>query len=78
MDALRFLDKTQQKFDVVFVDPPYREGFYDAAIAKLPRVLNKNGLAIIEAPLEYTLPKNIEILKHKTYGTTQIFILKFS
>ena len=75
-DALKFLDKTEQKFDIVFIDPPYFEDFYDKIIEKISKILNKNGLFIIETPIEYILPTGFEILKHKTYGTTQIFIIK--
>lgn len=75
-DALRFLDKTEQKFDIVFVDPPYKEGFYDAVIEKTQRILNENGLFIIETPLEYELSEGFDVLKHKIYGTTQIFIIR--
>lgn len=77
IDALKFLEKTEQKFDIIFIDPPYHEGFYDSVIVKAKRILNKNGLLIIEAPLEYKLPEGFDILKHKIYGTTQIFIIKF-
>ena len=75
-DALKFLDKTEQKFGIVFIDPPYFEDFYDKIIEKIPQILNKKGLFIIETPLEYILPADFEVLKHKIYGTTQIFIIK--
>ncbi len=75
-DALRFLDKTEQKFDIIFADPPYYEGFYDKILEKTQKVLIENGVLIIEAPIEYELPKDFTPIKHKTYGTTQIFIIR--
>lgn len=75
-DALKFLQKTEQKFDMIFVDPPYREGFYDDILKSAPKVLSQNGFLIVEAPLEYAVSEGFEIVKHKIYGTTQIFILQ--
>lgn len=75
-DALRFLDKTEQKFDVIFADPPYYEGFYDEIITKTRGALKENGILIIEAPIEYELPQDLDVLKHKSYGSTQIFIIR--
>lgn len=73
-DALKFLDKTEQKFDIIFIDPPYQAGLYDEILIKAPKNLIAEGLLIIEAPLEYTLSGTMNILKHKVYGGTQIFI----
>lgn len=78
MDALRFLDNTEQKFDIIFIDPPYREGFYEKTLEKLPNVLKEDGFLVVEAPLEYQVPQSLLILKHKVYGSTQVFVLKLS
>lgn len=77
-DALKFLDKTEQKFNIIFIDPPYKAGLYDAVLKKSQKVLNPKGILIVEAPLEYNLPNNLNILKHKTYGNTQIFICDYT
>lgn len=79
MDSLKFLDKTSEKFDIIFLDPPYMAGLYDSVIEKirLKNLLNENGILIIEAPLEYKIPENFVLLKEKTYGTTKIYFAKF-
>ena len=79
MDALKFLDKTQAKFDIIFVDPPYMAGFYDMVIEKIQQkqLLSENGILILETPLEYQLPQYITVVKEKKYGDTKIYFAKF-
>jgi 16S rRNA (guanine(966)-N(2))-methyltransferase RsmD len=78
MDALKFLDKTPQKFDVIFVDPPYKAGFYDDVISKVyaNKLLSDNGILILETPLEFELPNDISVIKEKVYGDTKIYFLR--
>jgi 16S rRNA (guanine(966)-N(2))-methyltransferase RsmD len=78
MDALKFLDKTQDLFDVIFVDPPYHEGLYDDVVAKVfqNNLLKPKGILIVEAPLEYTIPEGLSVIKEKLYGDTKIYFLK--
>jgi len=77
MDALKFLDRTKEKFDIIFVDPPYMSGIYDSVIETIQskNLLTENGILIIEAPLGYTLPNNISVTKEKTYGDTKIYFI---
>ena len=35
MDAMRYLERPATPFDVVFLDPPYRQGLIAAAMARL-------------------------------------------
>jgi 16S rRNA (guanine(966)-N(2))-methyltransferase RsmD len=77
MDALRFLDKTSEKFDIIFVDPPYMAGLYDSVIEKIctNELLSKKGVLILEAPLDYKLPQKIIPIKKKSYGNTKIYFI---
>lgn len=62
MDALAFLDKNQALFDVIFVDPPYHQGWLDKVLVQLPKHLNLHGVVYVEA--EYALADD---------GTWQVF-----
>ena len=48
-DALRYLDG-EEKFDLIFIDPPYGSGAYEQAMEKITKVdkLNTNGIIICE------------------------------
>ena len=48
-DALKFLETTQEQFDVVFLDPPYRQGWLDRLAPKLDRVLAPEARVYLEA-----------------------------
>jgi 16S rRNA (guanine966-N2)-methyltransferase len=52
-DALEFLRDPGARFDVVFLDPPYRLGLSGKALELLPRVLAPRGRVYVEdeAPL---------------------------
>lgn len=57
-DALRFLDRGQQ-FDLIFVDPPYDSGLYEAVLEKINSVdiLSDGGIIVCEARREKALPE---------------------
>ena len=48
IDALKYLDSRQQKFDIVFVDPPFDSGLMEAVLTKLPEYLLADGLVYAE------------------------------
>lgn len=47
-DSLAFLKGTGEKFDVVFVDPPYNKGLAQKALELLPAVMNPAGIIVLE------------------------------
>jgi len=71
-DALSFIKSNTQKYDVVFLDPPFRKGF----IEQTTQLLNENSLAdnamiYIEMESEENnqqLPLNFKLLKEKVAG----------
>ena len=65
-DALHFARSANQRFDVVFVDPPYRAGWIERMASFLPGLLRDAGLAYVEA--EYGID-NIEGLTRLKQGT---------
>ncbi len=51
-DALQYLASTSAKFDLVFVDPPYKAGWIGKLTPLLPGVLNESGALYVEAEHE--------------------------
>ena len=53
-DAVKFASSTPLRFDLVFLDPPYRQGWIEQISPLLPRLLHPEGLVYVEAeaPLE--------------------------
>ncbi len=48
-DALEFLARTAERFDVVFLDPPFRQNSVAAALAALPPRLAQGARVYVEA-----------------------------
>ena len=79
-DAVRFLENTNEHFDVIFADPPYakEELFHEVLrIVSSRRLLTEDGLLIVEKPVALKLDAEdrYEVLKDKTYGTTGLVFL---
>ena len=78
-DTLSFISSTNEKFDIVFFDPPYRTGLLQSALNKVTRIMNKGGMIICEHPVDEELPEQIEdfVLK-KNYKYGKIIITIYS
>jgi 16S rRNA (guanine(966)-N(2))-methyltransferase RsmD len=48
-DALNFLAATPQRYDVAFLDPPFRLGWLDRLTDLLPRALSPEAVVYVEA-----------------------------
>ena len=78
-DSIEFLKKTEEKFDLVFLDPPYKAGLYDEALKIISerQLLNKGALVVAECDITHELnATGFEILKDKTYGKVRLYVLK--
>lgn len=74
---LDFLNKLKQKFDIIFLDPPYGKGFIEKAIALIISydLIEKGGIIIGEYDEGDEMPYNIrdfEIIRTEKYGRTKI------
>lgn len=49
-DSIKLLPKLQKKFDVIYIDPPYKSGLYELClkIIKEHNILNQDGIIILE------------------------------
>lgn len=79
--AIRILGKKGQRFDYVFMDPPYEKGLVQPTLENIckEKILNDNGIVIIEHESQMTLPEkidNIAKLDTRKYGGTTITFYK--
>ena len=67
-DALSFLKLTKDKFDIVFLDPPYASSLVTDSMKLLSAVVAAGGCAICETPVDSALPESFGELKvHRSY-----------
>jgi 16S rRNA (guanine966-N2)-methyltransferase len=84
VDAISFLQHQQEKFDVVFADPPYASKNDIDWISKLlstPELLKaiaEEGLLILECEKAQLFPERPELEKiiDRTYGVTRVVIFR--
>lgn len=76
VDALSFLEKNQQLFDVIFLDPPYNQGWLDQVLPLLSAHLSKDGVVYAEA--EYAIKPNDtwQVLKQSKAGNVFYHLIK--
>ena len=72
-DALLFLEKVGQPYDIVFIDPPFRQNILQRALDLLEHNgwLAENAIVYVETEKELELdgiPKNWHLFREKTAG----------
>ena len=58
-EALGFLASTREKFDLVFLDPPYNKGILEKALETIAKIdiMTENGIIVCESAAESVLPE---------------------
>jgi len=72
-----FFKQINQKYEIIFLDPPYKEIkiFKLISILFLEKVLESNGIIILHRHKKSKdkFPSNFKILEEKTYGLSKIY-----
>ena len=57
-DYMDYLSRCRERFDIIFLDPPYAETYLENAIKKITEIdiLQSNGIMVAERPLGKELP----------------------
>ena len=70
------IKKIRQKFNIIFLDPPYKEKRLPNIIDDIfqEKILNKNGIIVIHRHKKENdkFSKNFKILDEKKYGISKI------
>ena len=74
-----FFSNLDKKFDVIFMDPPYRDKNLNLLLdaIKNKKILKENGILVIHRHKdeEDTIPHKINIVEEKKYGLSKIIFL---
>jgi len=80
LDAIRWLDQRGDRFDLIFLDPPYREDWVLASLSALQNhpLLSKKGLVVAEHDKRELISPSQAVWKlegSRRYGDTQVTLL---
>ena len=71
-DSLKITPAIQEKFDVIYIDPPYFSGIYEQSLKAIKDIAG--GIVILEHVNEVEL-SDYELIKQKKYGDKFITFL---
>ena len=80
--AVDLLFKKGQRFDLIFVDPPYNKGCVQKILAKLVKnpLLAENGWLVAEHSahddITGSVPEGYELFRNQQYGETVLSFIK--
>ena len=78
-DAASFLQRNHEKFDIAFLDPPYRHDTLQQILPLLAENMQENGIIVCEHEPECNLPQTIlhfDLQKQKKYGKIIISVYR--
>ena len=77
-NSLELLKNSNIKFDIIFLDPPYKLNLINDCLNKIYEynLLNKNGIIVCEYEKENIETDKFELFKDKKYGSKNIKIYK--
>ena len=75
----KIFETLDKKFDIVFMDPPYKDKNLNLLLENLEniKILNKNAIVVIHRHKneQDMIPKNFKVIEEKRYGLSKIIFL---
>lgn len=78
-DSLKLLPKLSEKFDVIYIDPPYYSGIYEDCLKKIQdnSLLKDGGVVILEHVTEVSWEEfGLKLIKQKKYADKLVTFLE--
>jgi len=77
-DAFAYLDAVSERFDVVFLDPPFRQNALSVVLQALPPCLAPDARVYLEAASRMPVPESWRELRCKRAGQVSYQLLQWS
>lgn len=79
-DALSYIQRPGERFDLVFLDPPYGENLLPQLLPAVARLVQDGGLIVCESDAEQQLPEAVErfyLERTRQYGRIRLWFYRF-
>ncbi len=79
-DALSYLDRPKDMFDLVFLDPPYAAGLLLSTLNKVTSWVNDGGILVCESDEGTVLPDKVDrftLDRVRRYGRIHVWIYRY-
>jgi 16S rRNA (guanine(966)-N(2))-methyltransferase RsmD len=83
VNALDSLSKSKDRFDIIFLDPPYNHGYESIALQKIDtlKLLSENGLIVVESSIDTQFNdkawSHLMISREKAYRTNKFTFIEY-
>lgn len=75
-DGLEFASRDAQKYDVIFLDPPFQSESLPKLLEILPQRLTENGVIYVESGAVVDVPPPWKVIKSGKAGQVHYFLLQ--
>lgn len=79
-DALSYLTRPGDRFDLVFLDPPYAANLIHPVLEKVAPLVNDGGIIVCETSAETEMPENVDrfaLAKVYRYGQIRVWLYRY-
>lgn len=77
-DFQSYLRGCRERFDIAFLDPPYRMGLLEKALPLVAECMNPGGVILCEHPKDQVLPETAgDFIRQKTYRYGKIMLTAY-
>lgn len=80
-DCFSFLASNFNKFDIAFLDPPYKAGILEKVLIKTSENMSDYGIIVCEHPTDVVLPQNVGkfvVVKSTKYGKIMVTVYRIA
>lgn len=77
-NALHVLERADRPFDLIFLDPPFHQGWLDKIWDQLPAILSPDALIYVESESPISVPANLSSLRQQKAGHVHFQLLEFA
>jgi len=76
-DGLEFITRDAQRYDVIFLDPPFGSDYLPGLLERMPQHLNENGVLYVESGVAIDAPPPWLVVKSGRAGQVHFQLLRY-